>query len=229
VRTRNRRALAVGVAGVVTSFLAASAVAVAAGPLQKGPGLARGVHTDISLIKADGTKDAFAVDRGTVTAMSQSSFTLQRKDGVSVTLGINGDTKVRGDIQVGKGAVTVSRSGVAARVLAAKRASLRLAGRTGIGQLLARARLAQARFGAVHADVELIRADTSTDAFTFDRGKVSAASSTSVTVERPDGQKVTKGISADTKLRGKLVVGGRAAVFSRSGTAFAILAVASQS
>ena len=78
--------------------------------------------------------------------------------------------------------------------------------------------------GAVHADVKLIKADGSSDAFSFDRGQVTAASDTSVTVKRADGPSVTKSISADTKLRGKLAVGGRAAVFSKGSAATAILA-----
>jgi hypothetical protein len=187
------------------------------------------VHEEISLIRANGTKDAFVVDRGEVTVESQSSFTLKRKDGVSVTLGLNADTKVRGDIQVGKGAIALSRSGVAFRVLAPrapKVAPLRLGGGRGIGARVARAKLAQARFGAVHADVKLIKADGSADAFSFDRGEVTAASSTSVTLKRADGPSVTKSISADTKLRGKLAVGGRAAVLSRGSAAFVILAAA---
>jgi hypothetical protein len=73
------------------------------------------------LLKADGTKDAFVVDRGKVTAESASSVTLARKDGVSVTLGLDADTKVRGDIQVDKGAVVFSRGGTAFAVLARQR------------------------------------------------------------------------------------------------------------
>ena len=80
--------------------------------------------------------------------------------------------------------------------------------------------------GAVHADVKFIKADGSADSFSFDRGDVTAASDTSVTIKRADGPSVTKSISADTKLRGKLAVGGKAAVFSKGSAAMAILAVA---
>jgi hypothetical protein len=78
--------------------------------------------------------------------------------------------------------------------------------------------------GAVHADVTFIKADASTGSFSFDRGSVTAASATSVTLKRADGPSVTKSISADTKLRGKLAVGGKAAVFSKGSAATAILA-----
>ena len=88
----------------------------------KGKSLVRGVHAEVSLIKADGTTNAFVVDRGKVTAESASSVTLLRKDGVSVTLGLNADTKVRGDIQVDKGAIVFSRGGTAFAVLAPRSA-----------------------------------------------------------------------------------------------------------
>ena len=89
---------------------------------EKGKSLVRGVHTEVSLIKADGTTNSFVVDRGQVTAESDTSVTLKRKDGPTVTLGLNADTKVRGDIQVDKGAVVFSRGGTAFAVLAPRSA-----------------------------------------------------------------------------------------------------------
>jgi hypothetical protein len=228
VSTAKRRSFGIAAIGIAAALLVGSAVAVA-GPGKKGKGLVRGVHAEISLIKADGTTDAFVVDRGQVTAESATSVTLKRKDGISVTLGLNADTKVRGDIQVDKGAVAFSRGGTAFAVLAprgANAASLRLGDDKGkgLGQRMARLMASKGLFGAVHADVKLIKADGSSAAFSFDRGEVTAASETSVTIERADGPSVTKSISADTKLRGKLAVGGRAAVFSKGSAATAILA-----
>jgi hypothetical protein len=78
--------------------------------------------------------------------------------------------------------------------------------------------------GAVHADVKFIKADGSADSFSFDRGDVTAASATSVTLKRADGPSVTKSISADTKVRGTVAVGGKAVVFSKGSAAMAILA-----
>lgn len=225
---RNTRAFTIGVVGVTAALLVGSAVAVA-GPGKKGKGLVRGVHTEISLIKADGTTDAFVVDRGKVTAESASSVTLERKDGKSVSLGLNAETKIRGDIQVDKGAIVLSRGGTAFAVLAPrgeKAAPLRLGGGEGLGQRMQRGKMKKGLFGAVHADVKLIKADGSTDAFSFDRGDVTAASDASVTIKRADGPSVTKSISADTKLRGKLAVNGKAAVLSKGSSAFAILALA---
>jgi hypothetical protein len=226
VGNRNR-AFGLAAIGIAAALLVGSAVAVA-GP-GKGMSLVRGVHTEVSLIKADGTTNSFVVDRGQVTAESATSVTLKRKDGVSVTLGLNADTKVRGDIQVEKGAVVFSRGGTAFAVLApraAKAAPFRFGDGNGKGlaERLASLKAKKGLMGAVHADVKLIKADGSSNAFSFDRGQVTAASDTSVTVKRADGPSVTKSISADTKLRGKLAVGGRAAVFSKGSAATAILA-----
>ena len=230
--TSRRRAFGIAVTGIAVALLVGAAVA-GAGPGNKGKGLGkglvRGVHAEISLIKANGTADAFVVDRGKVTAESQTSVTLKRADGPSVTLGLNAGTKIRGDIQVGKGAVVFSRGGTAFVVFAPRSedaAPLLLAGGDALGKGLGRGKTQRGLFGAVHADVSLIKADASTDAFSFDRGGVTGASATSLTLKRADGPSVTKTISADTKLRGKLAVGGKALVFSRGSAAFAILAAA---
>ncbi len=228
--SNKNRAFGVAAIGISAALLVGSAVAVA-GP-GKGKTLLRGVHTEIGLVKANGTTDAFVVDRGQVTADSATSVTLKRKDGASVTVTLNADTKVRGDIQVNKGTIVFSRGGTAFAVLApraAKAAPLRLGDGMGLGQRLARLKAKKGLFGAVHADVSLIKADGSSDAFSFDRGEVTAASATSVTIKRKDGPSVTRSISADTKLRGKLAVGGRAVVFSKGSAATAILAAGPKS
>lgn len=223
----SKRTFGIAAVGISAALLVGSAVAVA-GPGKKAKGLVRGVHTEISLIKADGTKDAFVVDRGKVTAESQTSVTLARKDGKSVTLGMNADTKVRGDIQVDKGSIVFSRGGTAFAVLApraANAAPLSLADMVkGLKERMARLKAKKGMLGAVHADVKLIKADGSTASFSFDRGEVTAASATSLTVKRKDGQSVTKSISADTKVRGKLAAGGKAVVFSQGSAATVILA-----
>src|SRR5205807_2118411 len=76
----------------------------------------------------------------------------------------------------------------------------------------------------VHADVSLIRADGSTDAFALDRGQVTATSTTSLTIKRDDGKSVTFTVGTDAVIRGKLVVGGKALVFSRDGAVVRIFA-----
>jgi hypothetical protein len=228
VTTARKRTFGIAAIGISAALLVGSAVAVA-GPGKKGKGLVRGVHTEVSLIKADGSKDAFVVDRGKVTAESTSSVTLARKDGKSVTLGLSADTKVRGDIQVDKGAVVFSRGGTAFAVLAArgdKAAPRRLGDGNGkgLGQRAGGLKAKRGLMGAVHADVKFIKADGAADSFSFDRGEVTAASATSVTLKRADGPSVTKSISADTKVRGTVAVGGKAAVFSKGSAAMAVLA-----
>jgi len=171
-----------------------------------------GVHADVSLIRADGSTDAFAVDRGSVTASSATSLTLQRADGKSVTLSVNTNTIVRGTITTGRQVLVFSRSGVAFRIAApGPRAPLTMPPAT-------------SRSPIVHLQVNFIRADGSTGSVTLDRGQVTATSTTSLTVKRADGKSVTFTIGTGAVVRGKLVVGGRALVFSRDGAAFRIFA-----
>jgi hypothetical protein len=64
--------------------------------------------------------------------------------------------------------------------------------------------------------------------FTFDRGKVSAVSATSITVARPDGQSATLAITPTTKFRGvtswqQVTTAKGAIVVSENGTATQIL------
>ena len=88
----------------------------------------------------------------------------------------------------------------------------------------ARARRPLAR-RAVHGDVVVKAKDGTYVTVTFDRGTVTAASATSVTLLRPDtSQPVTLTVDASTKVHGvasaaDLKVGQPAVVVSRSGTA----------
>ena len=216
---RGYRVLAVSAAVLV---VAGGAVAVA-GAAQGGKGKAKahiarqlvrsGVHADVSLIRADGSTDAFAVDRGKVTASSATSLTLQRADGKSVTLGVTSTTVARRMITVGRPAIAFSRNGVAFRIIAAGQVTMApvmpaFAGKSPV----------------VHLDVNFIRADGSTGSITLDRGQVTAASSTSLTIKRDDGQSVTFTIGAGAIVRGHLVVGGKALVLSRNGAVVRVFA-----
>ena len=209
--------LAVALVGVLA---AGSTVAVAGKnkrvrPLQRVERI--GVHADVSLIRADGTTDAFAVDRGQLTAASSTAVTLQRRDGKSMTLAISAETRVRGRLQLGRGVLAFSRGGTAFRILAPR----------------GRARSVPAtpvvppgvnHGGVVHADVSVVRVDGSTDSRTFDRGQVTAASQTAVTLQRKDGKSVTLAVDGATRIGGRLAVGGKAVVISQGGTARLILA-----
>jgi hypothetical protein len=81
---------------------------------------------------------------------------------------------------------------------------------------------------ADHGDLEIKTKDGTWVTVTFDRGTVSAASATSVTIDRPDGQKATLAINSSTKVHGiasvsDLKTGKAAIVVSQSGTATQIL------
>lgn len=217
-----RRGFAVAVVAMVGVLAAGAAVAMAGKhkPIKQNVAkrvVRAGVHADVSVIRADGTTDAFAVDRGQVSAASTTSVTLQRMDGKTVTLVINADTRVRGHIQVGRGALAFSRSGTAFRILAPRGLAAALPATPVTAP-------AETHGGVVHADVSFIRADGSTDSRTFDRGQVTATSTTSVTLQRKDGKSATLAVNGDTKIRGRLAVGGKAAVISRAGTALRIFA-----
>ena len=172
-----------------------------------------GVHADVSLIRADGSTDAFAVDRGKVTASSATSLTLARADGKSVTFSVTSTTVARRIVTVGRPAIVFSRNGAAFRIVAAGPVTMApvmpaLAGKSPV----------------VHLDVKFVRADGSTGSITLDRGQVTASSSTSLTIKRDDGKSVTFTIGAGATVRGHLAVGGKALVLSRNGAVVRVLA-----
>jgi hypothetical protein len=205
---------AFGLVAAVAAVLSVSAVAVA-GPSKTQGGLLKGaVHADVSKLMANGTTREIALDRGAVTASSPTSISLTRADGQSVTIAVALATKVRGTVAVGAKALVLSRDGTALSIRARAAAKKKL-------HLLR---------GAVHATIDLIKADGSTDIITFDRGEITAKASSSITLKRKDGKSVTLATDSSTKVREKdtlvtladLQVGDRAMFFSRDGTAFLI-------
>ena len=77
-----------------------------------------GVHADVSLVRADGTTDSFAVDRGKASTSSSTSLSLLRADGKTVTVSLTTSTIVRGTITTGRPVLVFSRNGVAFRIAA---------------------------------------------------------------------------------------------------------------
>jgi hypothetical protein len=83
----------------------------------------RAVHGDVVVKAKDGTFVTVTFDRGTVTAASDTSVTVQRPDtSQPVTLAVNADTKVHGAdspaaLQVGKDAIVISKAGTATQIL----------------------------------------------------------------------------------------------------------------
>jgi hypothetical protein len=204
------------VAGAAALLVAGGAVAVAGAAPGKAVRrhIARdlvrgGVHADVSLTRANGTTDAFSVDRGKVTVSSPTSLSLQRRDGKTVTVTLNGSTIVRGTPTTGKAVLVFSRSGVAFRVLAP-------------GFRRAPKAPKQAKSPVVHLQVSFIRADGSTHTAGLDHGLVTASSGTSLTIKEADGQSVTFSIGG-AKVNGKLAVGGNALVVSRDGKVVRVL------
>jgi hypothetical protein len=194
--------------------LSVSAVAVA-GPAKRQGGLLKGaVHADVSKLMANGTAREVTLDRGAVTASSPTSISLERADGQSITIAVAPATKVRGTVVVGSKALVLSRDGTALSI--------------GVrGAVKKKPHLLR---GAVHATIDLIKADGSTDSITYDRGAIMAKTSSSITLKRKDGKSVTLAVDSSTKVREKrtlvtladLQVGDRAMFFSRDGKAFLI-------
>ena len=83
----------------------------------------RAVHGDIVVKAKDGTYVSVTFDRGTVSAASDTSVTLQRPDtDQPVTFTVDANTKVHGvasaaALQSGKDAVVISRAGTATQIL----------------------------------------------------------------------------------------------------------------
>jgi hypothetical protein len=211
VKTAGR---AFGLAAAVAAVLSVSAVAVA-GPANAQGGLLKGaVHADVSKLMANGTTREVTLDRGAVTASSPTSISLERADGQSITIAVAPATKVRGTVVVGSKALVLSRAGTAL--------SIRVRGAVKKKPHVLR--------GAVHATIDLIKADGSTDSITYDRGEIMAKTSSSITLKRKDGKSVTLAADSSTKVGEKrtlvtladLQVGDRAMFFSRDGKAFLI-------
>lgn len=81
--------------------------------------------------------------------------------------------------------------------------------------------------GAIHGDLLVRGEDGATRTVTFDRGKITAVSATSITVERPDGVSVSKNLTDQTVFNGtpkdKLQAGMGAIVVSAGDTAERVL------
>ena len=89
---------------------------------RRGP-LRRAVHGDL-IVRTKAGFENVTVDRGKVTAVSATSITIERPDGVSVTKAVTSDTRSRGvdaaeQVEQGKGALVVSKGNTA--VLIAQR------------------------------------------------------------------------------------------------------------
>jgi len=215
---RGYRTLAVAAAALVVAGTAVAVAGAAHGKAHRQHVVRAlvqaGVHSDVNIVRADGSTESFSLDRGRVTASSPTSVTLQRPDGKSVTLAIVATTKIHGTLGVGRPVLVVSQNGTALRVRAPRPFT----------PLGTPAVPAAKKAKIVHVDVTTIRANGKVVETTLDRGQVTNSSSSSLTLKREDGTSVTFSVNAQTKIRGKLAVGGKAAVVSRAAVAVRVLA-----
>jgi hypothetical protein len=233
------RAWKVFAAGCV-AVLALSGATAAAAKDKKGHSLVpravlAAVHADVTIINAQGQSQSVTWDKGKVTAKSDSALTLERKDGKSVSLAINQNTKIRvkdGSLDVGDMAIAFSREGSAFLILAvqAREGPPPASSASGAPSAAPKDRhrglhrLFRIPRGAVHVGWALIMADGKTLALAFDAGEVTAKSDASITLKRADGVSVTLKLDDKTKIRKDGVsVGDRAVAISRDGTALIVL------
>ena len=210
-----------------------ASVAQAGGPGKRGiipRAVLAAVHADVTAINAKGESKTITWDRGTVSATSDTSITLSRKDGKTVALTIDASTKTRGEVEQGRPAVVFSKAGTAVLILgyAGRPAawSARAGGERRHGPGRRGGPFGVPR-GAVHVGWSLILRDGKTASLALDRGEVTAVNSSSITLKRADNQSVTSTIDAKTKVRAKddkIEVGDRARVISQGGTALLVLA-----
>lgn len=96
--------------------------AAKAGPRPGGPGVLKGaIHGDLLIRSEDGATRTVTFDRGKITAISGSSITIERPDGVSVSKNVTDQTVFNGtpkdQLKAGMGAVVVSSGDTAERVI----------------------------------------------------------------------------------------------------------------
>jgi hypothetical protein len=176
------------------------------------------IHADVTALLKDGSSASAKLDRGTVTAVDSSSLTLERfADKTSLTFAINAETWYpRGQAKVGDKLGVVSQNGTALRVNVWNKLDPQTTDRVGPFRT------------AIHADISLLMKDASNKSETMDRGKVTAISSSSITIERLDGKSLTFSMDDKTIAReqgqdesiGDVKVGDRLMVFAVDGKAF---------
>ena len=84
--------------------------------------LGRAIHGDLIVRGEDGTWQNVTVDRGTVTAINESTVEIERPDGQKVTAALDENTRYgpdreRTDVQTGEPAMVVQKDGKALAVM----------------------------------------------------------------------------------------------------------------
>lgn len=166
----------------------------------KGPFMGA-VHATGSLADKDGNAIGINWDRGRITALSDSSITLTRRDKQQVTFTITADTAVRNDgatyhlsdLKVGLAATVVSQHGIAEVIR-----NIRGDGApSGADQSEFEGPAAKAITGTVSVDY----ADSTNQSFDYNRGKIQSVGNGQLTVMRADNVVVTLTYDASTIVR----------------------------
>jgi hypothetical protein len=181
------------IASAVAAVLAATSLVGAAGATPYVDRfVAIAVHGDVSTVTSTGATRTLTFDRGKLTAVTDTSLTLQRADGQSVTLARTSSTRTRGvgTLKPGRFALVVSSDGTATRVDLGRLSS---AHAVLPGSGLVR--------NAVHADVSVRFRNAKTRVLAVDKGRVATRSESALTITRADGQTVTVSISANARVR----------------------------
>jgi hypothetical protein len=182
-----RRIALMALTAVVGSLLVGASATAAPYVVERF--LTTAVHGDVAVVKRDGSTASLTFDRGRLTAVSETSLSVQRADGQAVTLTRTAATRVRvnGGLNVNRNVLVVSREGTAIRVDVG---SFMAGVRPGVGLVN----------DGVHADVAVrLRAGT-TRTLAVDKGRVTARTSTSLTVLRADGQTVTMALPTNARV-----------------------------
>jgi hypothetical protein len=234
-----------GVCGVLVALMAVAAASaeVAAEHTRIVPRAVLGaVHADVTTIDVQGQTRKFSWDKGRVTAKSDTSITIARRDGKSVTLGLNEKTSLRaknGTLNVGDLVIAYSREGAAYLVLAVQtregpppprstpppKSTIDPAvkDREREGPIHEKAVGFSRRL--VHIDWALLMPDGKSFTLAYDRGVITAKTVSSITLKRADGKSVTLKVGEETKIHKEdgVKVGKRAVVYSRDGTALNVI------
>jgi len=212
------------ISAAALALTCASALADGSTPV-KGPFFGT-VHATGTITYKDGSQQTWNWDRGKITALTDSSITLTRRDKVQVTFAITSSTVVRndggsytlGDLKVGLAATVISQNGNAVIIR-----NIRGDGApSGADQSAIEGPAAQSVTGTIDA----LYVDGSTQSFEYDRGRITSVGNGQLTIVRADKQTVSFTYDDSTVVRDKgqvesvddLQVGEGAMFFSQNGS-----------
>ena len=212
------------ISSAVLALAAGTALADGSAPV-KGPFFGT-VHAVGTITYKDGSQQTWNWDRGMISALSDSSITLMRRDKAQVTFAITSSTVVRNDgatyslsdLKEGLVATVISQDGNAVLIR-----NIRGDGApSGADQSAIDGPAAKSVTGTIDA----LYVDGSTQSFEYDRGRITAVGDGQLTIVRADKQTVSFTYDDSTLVRERggqvasvddLKVGEGAMFFSQSG------------